>query len=486
MLQPTSSYLKKIGLFSSLSEEDIATILSHAETKTFAAGAYIFREGDDGDAMYVVLSGDLEVLKVQPATHIEKRLAERGEGDFFGEMSLLDNQPRSASLRAKTEARLLEIKKSEFDRILHQHTNIGIEIIRIISLRLRASDRQVIGELERRNAKQASQIEELRQELSTRYAFDNIITTSEAMMRVLLNVSSVAVTNSNVLIMGESGTGKEVIARAVHYNSPRSPKKFVAVDCGSLSETLLESELFGHKKGAFTGATEDKLGLFEEANGGTIFLDEITNTSLSLQARLLRVLQEKEIRRIGETTPRKIDVRIIAATNRNLKEEVSQKRFREDLYYRLNVFTLDLPPLRDRLGDAVLLGEFFLKKICLENKKPAKTFSPDAVRLLETYPFPGNIRELQNTIERAVILSKSDEIQLEDFPPEMVAGLVLEKPMPYFDDQVRAFKRSLVRKVLEECGGNKTKAAAKLGMHRTYFFQVLKQLDLPLDMKIGE
>jgi len=262
----------------------------------------------------------------------------------------------------------------------------------------------------------------------------------------------------SVLLEGESGTGKELVARALHYNGPRRDKSFVAQFCGNLSENLLESELFGHKKGSFTGAISDKKGLFEIADGGTFFLDEIADISPAIQAKLLRVIQEGEIRRVGDTDALNVNVRIISATNKDLKAEVESGRFREDLFYRLNVITIDLPPLRDRTGDIPLLVRHFLSRFAEKNKMPVKKVSPKAVQALSNYSWPGNVRELENTIERALILAEKDTIDVQDlFIPE--AEALSEKPKTLKD-----YEREIVLKVLEDCGGNKTKTSEILGV----------------------
>jgi len=262
----------------------------------------------------------------------------------------------------------------------------------------------------------------------------------------------------SVLLEGESGTGKELVARALHYNGTRRDKLFVAQFCGNLSENLLESELFGHKKGSFTGAIADKKGLFEIADGGTFFLDEIADISPTIQAKLLRVLQEGEIRRVGDTESRRVNVRIISATNRGLKREVEAGRFREDLYYRLNVISIRLPALRERTGDLPLLVNHFLKRFAEKNRNPLKHITPRALQVLANYTWPGNVRELENTIERAIILSENDSIDTEDlFIPEV-------EDLPQAPKSLKEHERDIVLKILEECGGNRTKTAEILGV----------------------
>ncbi|HWU36912.1 MAG TPA: sigma-54 dependent transcriptional regulator, partial [Candidatus Acidoferrum sp.] len=250
-----------------------------------------------------------------------------------------------------------------------------------------------------------------RQELITKYKLENIVGRSPQMLQVYKTIARVAESRSTVLLMGESGTGKELIARAIHFNSPRGSRPFVAVDCSSLAETLLETELFGHVRGAFTGAVAAKKGLFEEADSGTCFLDEIGDISLATQAKLLRVLQEHEIKRVGGTETIKIDVRIVAATNKNLEELVAEKKFREDLFYRLNVVSIYLPSLRERAEDIPLLADHFLRKFAAQNNKPVSRISAEAMDTLIRHRWPGNVRELENVIERTVVMTDDEMIR---------------------------------------------------------------------------
>ncbi len=320
-----------------------------------------------------------------------------------------------------------------------------------------------------------------RQELLTKYKLENIVGRSPQMLQVYKTIARVAESRSTVLIAGESGTGKELIARAIHFNSPRFSMPFVAVDCTSLAETLLESELFGHVRGAFTGAVASKKGLFEEADRGTCFLDEIGDISPAIQAKLLRVLQEHEIKRVGGTETTKIDVRIVAATNKNLEELVAEKKFREDLFYRLNVVTIHLPPLRDRTEDIPLLAEHFLRKYAAENRKPVGRISSEAMDLLNRYGWPGNVRELENVVERATTLCSSSIILPEDLPrriqmePSQLTVSTLPSRIPLSE-----LEKMYIQKVLEETGGNKKKAADILGIDRRTLYRMATRLGIPI------
>ena len=298
----------------------------------------------------------------------------------------------------------------------------------------------------------------LQNELKQQGSFDEMIGRSPRMLEVYSMMKRVMNTDISVLLEGESGTGKELVARALHYSGHRRDNSFIAQFCGNLSENLLESELFGHKKGSFTGAITDKRGMFELANGGTFFLDEIADISPTIQAKLLRVIQEGEIRRVGDNESKKVDVRIISATNKSLREEVDKGKFREDLYYRLNVISINLPPLRNRRGDIPILVRHFLDKYAQKNNIYSKKLSPRALQVLSNYEWPGNVRELENAIERAIIMAEGDTIDVQDlFIPEQ--ELVSDSPKTLKD-----YEREIVSRVLDDCGGNKTKTAEILGV----------------------
>ena len=311
----------------------------------------------------------------------------------------------------------------------------------------------------------------LRREIAARAGFENFVGKSAAMQKVFALIRQVADTKSTVLISGESGTGKELVARAVHYSSARKDKPFVTVNCGALPETLLESELFGYMKGSFTGATSNKQGLFEAANGGTIFLDEISATTLNLQIKLLRVIQERTFMRVGGTTDIKVDVRVIAASNKDLQSEVAKGTFREDLYYRLNVIPVHLPPLRERKEDIAVLVEHFLNKFTSTGKEPKK-ITGDALKFFMSYRWPGNVRELENTIERLVILASGDTISIEHVPDSLKTAIPCPELIPSdipdaglnMEELLENAERTLLQKALEKSGGVKTEAAKLLGL----------------------
>lgn len=307
--------------------------------------------------------------------------------------------------------------------------------------------------------------------LTSRYGF---IGESEVMQKVFSAIAKAASTSATVLILGESGTGKELVARAIHYNSPRSSAPFVPVNCGAIPEELLESELFGHIKGAFTGATETRAGFFQTADGGTIFLDEISETSLSMQVKLLRVLQDKEVYMVGSTRSLKVDVRILASTNKDLMTLLKKGLFREDLFFRLNVITIDIPPLRDRGDDILLLTQHFATKFANELSKPKPRFSENALHVLRSYHWPGNVRELENVIQRLVVMTEGDFIEVPDLPSLMRFSALQKVGLNRTLAEVEA---EYIRNVLASTKGNKTRAAEILGIDRKTLREKLNKIE---------
>jgi len=327
----------------------------------------------------------------------------------------------------------------------------------------------------------------LKRQLQRRYEFVNMVGNSDGITRVFDFIRKVADTDSNVLILGESGTGKELIAHAIHYNSARREGPLIPVNCAAIPEELLESELFGHERGAFTHAVRTRIGRFEQANGGSIFLDEISEMSPSLQVKILRVLQDHCFERIGGVKTIRVDIRVIAATNRDLEELVRQNKFREDLFYRLNVIPIRVPPLRERVSDIPLLLQHFLQEFSRTQKKPVKRFSPTAQDLLLRYPWPGNVRELENLVERLVILTEGEVIELADLPerfrrlalpPREDAGDFPDRGI-HFTDAVQAFERNLILKALRQSNWVKSQAAQLLHLNRTTLLEKMKKQNIP-------
>jgi Nif-specific regulatory protein len=316
----------------------------------------------------------------------------------------------------------------------------------------------------------------LREEINIEH---DMVGDSARMREVYQFVSKVAPTASTVLIRGESGTGKELVARAIHRNSKRANRPFVPINCAALTESLLESELFGHERGAFTGAIAQKRGKIEVADGGTVFLDEIGELALTLQAKLLRVLQEREFERVGGTRPIKVDIRLIAASNRDLNEAVKANLFRQDLFYRLNVVSVTLPPLRERREDIPLLAAYFVQKYSRAANRGVAGISPEAHLLLKNYDWPGNVRELQNALERAVVLGASDYIRPEDLPEALVEA---EQPahggVLRYHEAVNSVKRELIMRAIEQAGGNFTEAAKLLDLHPNYLHRLVRNMDI--------
>jgi len=323
----------------------------------------------------------------------------------------------------------------------------------------------------------------LKSSLRQRFSYRNIIGKSVPMQQTFALISQIAPKRSTVLIQGESGTGKELVAKAIHAESTRADEPFVAINCGNIPSELLESELFGHVRGAFTGATSAKKGLFEAADGGTVFLDEIASIPLETQAKLLRVIQEREFRRLGGLENIKVDVRIIAATNSDLQAAVAAATFRDDLYYRLNVIVIKLPPLRERTEDIPLLAEHFIRKYCEENGRSPCAIDPAALRTLMEYNWPGNVRELENVIERAVVLCLENLITADLFPRNVTAARTPEMPALHQDhlplkERVGNFERSLILAALERTDWNQKKAADILSVNPTTLSEKLKRLKI--------
>ncbi len=321
----------------------------------------------------------------------------------------------------------------------------------------------------------------LKAQLDLRFGMENIVGRDHRMRKVFDVIDAVADTRATVLITGESGTGKSLVARAIHRRSSRRDGPFVEVACGALPETLLESELFGHVAGAFTGAVSDKLGKFAQADGGTIFLDEVATASPSMQVKLLRVVQDLEFEPVGGTKTYSVDTRVILATNEDLSQAVAEGRFRQDLYYRINVINIELPPLRERIADVPLLAEHFLQRVCEESGKRVRGFTPEALEALQRYRWPGNVRELENVIERAVLLGKDEVISAEDLPaalakaaplgPESLTGRTLK-------DALSMPERQIILDMLEAHNWNRQATAEALGINRTTLYKKMKRLGL--------
>lgn len=341
-------------------------------------------------------------------------------------------------------------------------------------------------------AKRESRIQELNSELGDKYRYHMMIGKSKKMQAIYRLLEKISSSESSVFVQGENGTGKELVAKAIHYYSPRKDHMFLAINCSAFNDNLLDSELFGHVKGAFTGAIKDKKGLFEQANGGTLFLDEIGDTSLTMQVKLLRVLQEGTFLPVGATTPRRVDVRIIAATNKPIKEMMAKGEFREDLYYRINVININLPPLRKRSEDIPILINYFLKKRCDEVGMAMKTLSKKTMEKMLDYPWPGNVRELENEIERLVVLAGDDKI----ITPDSLSARILEhgsegksavprgiNTFGTLKDALEELEMMMIREGLKRCNFNKSKLAKELGISRASLIMKVDKYDLDKRIK---
>jgi transcriptional regulator with PAS, ATPase and Fis domain len=341
---------------------------------------------------------------------------------------------------------------------------------------LRDETGEVTGAVE--TFRDLSMVKALTEELKRKYSFRNIIGKSHEMQEIYGLIRTVARSNVTVLIQGSTGTGKELVARAVHYESPRADKPFVVVNCAALPEALLESELFGHVKGAFTGAVSDRMGRFEIADGGTLFLDEIADVSPSIQVKLLRVLELKQFERVGDSRTKAVDVRLVCATNRDLKELMAAGEFREDLYYRINVVTINLPPLRDRGGDIPLLAARFLQKLNAETGKHVEKISQEAMDILIDFDWPGNVRQLDNAIGHAVVHCRGNTILPEHLPEDLLErpSHVGEPPMNF--GTLEEMEKTAIKGMLKRCRGNRTLAARRLGIGRSSLWRKIKKYGL--------
>jgi DNA-binding NtrC family response regulator len=317
--------------------------------------------------------------------------------------------------------------------------------------------------------------ESLKEQIKQRFGLDNMVGRSQKMLKVFETIQQIGPVRSTVLITGETGTGKELVAYAVHASSPRKDKLFQPVNCAALSESLLESELFGHERGAFTGAVRQKKGYFEVADGGTLFLDEIGEINLSVQVKLLRILEQRQFERVGGTNTLTVNVRLLAATNADLEQLVREGRFREDLYYRLKVVTINLPPLRERREDIPLLAETFLKQFAEENRKGAMEFSPETVERLKSYDWPGNVRELRHTIEQMVVLSRSEVLSPRDLPGKFQEEPVRDVVEIPIGTTLRNAEKKIILQTLRDQGGNRTHTAEVLGIGRRTLIRKLQE-----------
>jgi len=437
------------------------------------------------DALQVILEDEFDVTTAASGTEALD-LCQHSHFDLiFLDVSMpeIDGIETLKRLKALSE-RMDVVMISASDRAQMAVRSIKLGAYDYITKPFEADD--ILSAVERVLEKQTleRQVDYLRSQIAHQLGDRRILTQDPAMLGLLDLISKVSVTTSSVLITGEDGTGKELVARSLHLGSERRKESFVAINCASIPSELMESELFGHERGAFTGAHSRSVGKFEYANGGTLFLDEISTLRLELQAKLLRVIQEREFQRLGSNRTIKVDVRIVAATNTNLEHNIQRGTFRRDLFFRLNVIPIRLPPLRERRGDVRLLAEHFLKRVNLQLRRQIPGFTSRALEVLERYPWPGNVRELENLVERLVVLGRDHEtISHEDLPLEML----LESPstqqafVPEKDGLLKArdsFERQFILKALKRVEWNQSEAARILGIHRNTLIQKMKALDL--------
>jgi transcriptional regulator with PAS, ATPase and Fis domain len=407
-------FLRTTELLSSVPEDFLDLVDLHLSEVSLRSGEILFNEGEAGDAVYLVYSGALSV------ENEGVRLLRRSKGECVGEFALIDDAPRSTSVIAESDVVLFRWEREGFRISLTQTSEVATGILGILLQKLR-EDVIIQVETAKELRKANSHLERENRSLKVQISPEPQIVSQSSRMREVLDLAwRVADTSSTVLLRGDSGTGKEVIARAIHRRSARNTGPFIPVHCASLPTALLESELFGHEKGAFTGATERRQGRFELANGGTLFLDEVGEIEPEVQVKLLRVLQERQFERVGGSKTIQVDVRVIAATNRNLEEGVKEGGFREDLYYRLNVIPIVLLPLRERREDIPLLLDHFIAHFARELGRIAPTVTQEALDLLVGYGWPGNVRELQNVVERILVVTDDEIIVPTNLPPEMI------------------------------------------------------------------
>ena len=413
----------------------------------------------DGHRILEAASGAqaLELLSERPVDVVVTDVRMEGSVDGTGLLRAIRTQGAETEVIIATAYGTIADAVSAIKTGAYDYLTKPIDPERLLLTVRRAAERRALSR----------EVRELRAQVG---GSDEILCVSQAMRQVLRSVEQLAASDSTVLITGESGTGKELVARALYRQSRRRHGRFVPVNCGAISETILESELFGHRKGAFTGAINDKKGLLEEAHGGVLFLDEIGEMPQATQVRLLRFLQGGEVRRVGETQTRSVDVRLLTATHRSLEEEVAQGRFRQDFYYRINVVQLRIPPLRERPEDIPPLAELFLKRLAARLRRPVLGFTKQTMDLMTAYPWPGNVRELENAVERAINLASGELIAVGDLPVAVTLGADAAPHAPTSGDE----KERLVA-ALERCHWNQSRAAASLGMSRTTLWRKLRE-----------
>ncbi len=459
-----------------LTDEELLDLARTIQAVTYGPSEVVFGEGEAGDALYVIQSGRVRVLKKMEGSEEQRTLMVLSPPAILGEMALLDLSPRSATIQVTEDgpASLLRIAWGDFEALFRDNKSAALKVTyrlaQLLSHRLRVSNVERLR-LERDRLRE--EVKKLQQEMGRRYGFEEIVGSSPAMRQVLDLMQKVLPSSIAVLIQGETGTGKELIARALHHNGPRRDKPFLAVNCATLHRELLESELFGHEKGAFTGADQRRIGRFEQANGGTIFLDEIGDMDPTIQAKLLRVLQERSFERLGGNETIRVDVRVIAATNQDLLAPEAEIPFRRDLYYRIGALTIQIPPLRERQEDILPLAHHFLERF-RPPQSNIRGFHRDAVKALQRHPFPGNVRELQNVVQRATLIAEGPLIMPRDLLLEEPARDA--RPSPKGTDlNLERLEREAIQEAMIRAHGVQVDASRLLGITRRVLHYKLKK-----------
>jgi len=464
---------------------ELDRLASRGRVRRFAAGLRLIEEGKPADGVFLLLSGQVAVRK-QLAGGEERVIAVRRHADWIGEMALLDDSPRSATASAETAVTALWLPRDAFLEALTRNPEAVLDLLRTVITRLRESDSHLIEALQEKNKvlsasnrKLSRENHRLQGELDERFGFDAFVGSSAAARQLRTAARRAAEGDVPVLIRGETGTGKELIARAIHTASQRGTGRFVPVNCALFTETLLESALFGHARGAFTGASSARAGLVEAADGGTLFLDEIADMPTALQGALLRFLELGEFRRLGETEVRHTNARVIAATHHDLDAAVQSGGLRRDLFYRLDVLSIAIPPLREREGDIPEILRHVVARVAERLRVEPLRFDQAAVLRIGAYVFPGNVRELENEVERLYsLLDPGALVTPEALSPKMLQGAV---PNGGYAEAVRHFKSQLVARALEEAGGNRAHAATRLGVHRSNLVRMIRELGIDGD-----
>ena len=490
---PLLEALRHVDVLRHLPLGSLDRMASRSEVRRFPPGGVLLEEGTAGHEVFVLLEGQVAV-RLAVSEQEQRAVAVRRAGELVGEMALIDELPRSATVTAETPVRALCIPRLAFLEAIGGHAGAALELVRALSLRLRESDAAQLEALRAKAERLASANQRLSREnrrlrvaLDQRFGFEEFIGSGVRAEAVRNAARRAAESDLPVLLVGETGTGKELLARAIHAASERSERPFLALNCALFSEALLESELFGHARGAFTGASTLKLGLVEAANGGTLFLDELADMPRPIQAALLRFLELGEFRRLGETEMRHADVRIIAAMQLGVDEALAEERVRRDLHFRLDVFRIEVPPLRERSEDVPELAKRIAADVAKRLGCEPLGFGPEALAALCRHPFPGNVRELRNEIERLYALRGGGGSVGPEALSERIRAAEAQGAGGYAD-AVRAFKLQLVRDALKRSGGSRSAAARDLGLHPSNLMRMIRELgiDVPAPARRAE